>query len=135
MSLFKKNNYLLGTSSIFLFILLLLTLNIFKIPRVYSVNGQTIFISDTGYENKGYFVYTLDLKREEFLNFNSFNQITIFFTIDKCYLTIFFPKWNNNNNQLLIDQNLNANKYLNQIVLIIIEKESLLTFIWNNITT
>ncbi|WP_425381607.1 hypothetical protein [Spiroplasma endosymbiont of Polydrusus pterygomalis] len=133
MSLFKKNNYLLGTSSIFLFILLLLTLNIFKIPRVYSVNGQTIFISDTRYENKGYFVYALDLKREEFLKFNSYNQITIFFTIDKCYLTIFFPKWNNN--QLLIDQNINANTYLNQIVVIIIGKESLLTFIWNNITT
>lgn len=133
MSLFKKNNYLLGTSSIFLFILLLLTLNIFKIPRVYSVNGQTIFISDTRYENKGYFVYALDLKREEFLKFNSYNQITIFFTIDKCYLTIFFPKWNNN--QILIEQNINANTYLNQIVVIIIGKESLLTFIWNNITT
>lgn len=112
---------------------MLLILNIFKIPRVYSVNGQTIFISDTRYENKGYFVYALDLKREEFLKFNSFNQITIFFTIDKCYLTIFFPKWNNN--QLLIDQNFNANTYLNQIVVIIIGKESLLTFIWNNITT
>lgn len=134
MSLFKKINYLLATSSIFLFLLLLLILNILKIPRVYSANGQTIFISDTRYENKGYFVYALDLKREEFLKFNTFNQITIFFTIDKSYLIIFFPKWNNNN-QLLIDQNINANTYLNQRVLIIIGKESLLTFIWNNITT
>lgn len=134
MILFKKNTYLLVISSIFLFLLLLLILNIIKIPHVHSVNGQTIFIRDTKYENKGYFVYTLDLKREELLKYNIFNKITIFFTINKCYLTIFFPKWNDNN-QLLIDQNINANTYLNQIVLIIVGKESLLTFIWNNITT
>lgn len=135
MFFFKKNNYLLlATSSIFLFLLLLLTLNIIKIPRVHAVKGQTMFISDTKYENKGYFIYTLDLKKEDFLKFNNFNQITIFFTINKNYLTIFFPKWNNNN-QLLIEQNISADKYLNQVVLIIIGKESLLTFIWNNITT
>lgn len=50
-------------------------------------------------------------------------------------LNNFFPKWNDNN-QLLIEENINSNTYLNQMVLIIIiGKESLLTFIWNNITT
>lgn len=47
---------------------------------------------------------------------------------------IFFPKWNDNN-QLLIEENINSNTYLNQMVLIIIGEESLLTFISNNITT
>ncbi|BET38000.1 hypothetical protein SAP269_05890 [Spiroplasma ixodetis] len=46
----------------------------------------------------------------------------------------FFPKWNDHN-QLLIEENINSNTYLNQMILIIIGEESLLTFIWNNITT
>ncbi|WP_338979833.1 hypothetical protein [Spiroplasma endosymbiont of Lasioglossum malachurum] len=134
MIFFRKSTYLLESSSIFLFLRLLLGLKIINIPHVYAVNGQTIFISETRYENKGHFAYLLDFKREEYLKFNSFNQITIFFSINKCYLTIFFPKWNDNN-QLLIEENINSNTYLNQMVLIIIGKESLLTFIWNNITT
>lgn len=135
MNLFKKNAYLLENSIMLFLLLLLLILKIIKIPHVYAVSGQTIFISDTKYENKGHFAYILNWKKEEFLKANIVNnQITIFFSINKCYLIIFFPKWNKNN-QLLIAENIAANTYLNQTVLIIIGQESLLTFIWNNITT
>lgn len=78
MSFVKQNTYLFGINSLFLFLLLVLTLKNIKIPHVYAANGQTIFISDTKYENKGYFVYVVDLKKEEFLKFNIFNEITIF---------------------------------------------------------
>lgn len=134
MSYTKKSNYLLASSSILFFLLLLLILKMIKIPHTYAVNGQTMFISDTNYENQGYFVYVLDFKKEEFLKSHNLQSITIFFPVNKHYLTIFFPKWNDNN-QLLITENINADSYLNQVVLVIIGKESLLTFIWNNITT
>lgn len=129
----KNNRFIFLIINIFLFLVLILTLNIVKKPRIMSVNGQTVFISDTKYQTSGYFAYILIFKKTQFLKFNT-NKISIFLPLNNHHLTLLFPQWNNDD-QLLVMKNIDANTYLNQVVLIILGTESLLSFIWNNITT
>lgn len=116
-----------------LFMSLFLVLSVITKPQVITTSGQTIFMNDSKYEQQGQFAYVINFKKTQFTQMHT-NKITIFFVTNNNYLTINFPQWINNN-QLLIAKNINGNTYSNQPILIMVQNESLLEFIWNNFTT